>query len=188
MIRRIGVLGAGSWGTALAIHLGRRGHDIQMWARDPALAHDIAERRANVVYLPDMLLPDSVIVTAAIAEALRDTDLIVSAVPSHGCRSVMRMAAPYVSPRATIVSATKGIELETLMRMSQVIGEELSSAPAVVVLSGPSFAAEVAQQLPTAVLAASTNAAAIDVVQEEFRSRYFLLYGSEDVVGVELVG
>jgi glycerol-3-phosphate dehydrogenase (NAD(P)+) len=187
-MRRVTVLGAGSWGTALAVHLGRLGHEVRLWARDPTLAAEISERRANAVYLPDVLLPDSVLVTESIVEALPDTELIVSAVPSHGCRAVMRMAAPYISPRATIVSATKGLESETLLRMSEVIAEELGSGPAVVVLSGPSFAIEVAQKLPTAVLAASSDARAIEAVQGEFRSAYFRLYGSSDVVGVELVG
>jgi glycerol-3-phosphate dehydrogenase (NAD(P)+) len=187
-MRRVAILGAGSWGTALAVHLGRIGHEVRLWARDPSLASDIAERRANAVYLPDISLPDTVTVTDAMAEALDGTELIVSAIPSHGCRAVMRAAAPFVSPRATIVSATKGIESDTLLRMSAVIAEELRSGPAIVVLSGPSFAIEVAQQLPTAVLAASDNPRAIEMVQEEFRSPYFRLYGSADVVGVELVG
>jgi glycerol-3-phosphate dehydrogenase (NAD(P)+) len=187
-MRRVTVLGAGSWGTALAVHLGRIGHEVRLWARDPSLASDIAERRANAVYLPDISLPDTVTVTDSMAEALDGNELIVSAIPSHGCRAVVRAAAPFVSPRATIVSATKGIEAETLLRMSEVIAEELRSGPAIVVLSGPSFAIEVAKQLPTAVLAASDNPRAIEMVQEEFRSPSFRLYGSADVVGVELVG
>ena len=187
-MRRVTVLGAGSWGTALAVHLGRVGHDVRLWARDPSLAADIAERRANAVYLPDISLPDSVMVTDAIAEALFETELIVSAIPSHGCRAVMRTAAPFISSQATIVSATKGLESDTHLRMSEVIAEELGTGPAIVVLSGPSFAIEVAQQLPTAVLAASSDADAIETVQREFRSSYFRLYGSADVIGVELVG
>jgi glycerol-3-phosphate dehydrogenase (NAD(P)+) len=187
-MRHVTVLGAGSWGTALAVHLGRVGHDVKLWARDPSLASDIEKRRANAVYLPDISLPESVTVTDVIAEALFDTELIVSAVPSHGCRAVMRTAASFVSSRATIVSATKGLESETLLRMSEVIAQELGASRAVVVLSGPSFAIEVAQQLPTAVLAASNDPGAIEMVQAEFRSPYFRLYGSADVVGVELVG
>ena len=147
MIRRVTVLGAGSWGTALAVHLGRIGHEVRLWARDGALAADISERRANAVYLPDTLLPDSVLVTDAIADALLDSELVISAIPSHGCRAVTRMAAPFISPGATIVSATKGLEADTLLRMSEVITEELGPGPAIVVLSGPSFAIEVAQQL-----------------------------------------
>src|SRR4029078_10708600 len=88
LMRRVTILGAGSWGTALAVHLGRVGHDVKLWARDPSLASDMAERRANAVYLPHISFPDSVVVTDAIEEALFETELIVSAIPSHGCRAV----------------------------------------------------------------------------------------------------
>ena len=184
----IGVLGAGSWGTALAVHLARVGHDVRLWARDPALVHDMRVRRANAVYLPDVTLPDSLSVTNAIEEGVAGTRLVVSAVPSQGCRSVMRAAAPHIMPRATIVSAAKGLEAGTLLRMSEVVAQELGSERPVVVLSGPSFALEVAQQLPTAVLAASLDAGATEFVQTEFRGPSFRLYGSADVVGVEIGG
>ena len=184
----IGVLGAGSWGTALAVHLARVGHDVRVWARDAALVHDMRVRRANAVYLPDVTLPDSLSVTGAIEEGLAGTRLVVTAVPSLGCRSVMRAAAPHIMPRATIVSAAKGLEAGTLLRMSEVVAQELGSERPVVVLSGPSFALEVAQQLPTAVLAASLDAGAMDFVQTEFRGPTFRLYGSADVVGVEIAG
>ena len=108
-------------GTALAVHLGRVGHDVRLWARDRALVDDMRARRANAVYLPDITLPDTTTVTAAIDAAVRDTALVVSAMPSHGCRAVMRAAAPHLAPRATIVSATKGLEADTLLRMSEVI-------------------------------------------------------------------
>jgi len=113
---------------------------------------------------------------------------VVSAIPSHGCRAVMRAAAPSVRARATIVSTTKGLEAESLLRMSQVITQELGPDRPVVVLSGPSFASEVARDLPTVVLAASADAAAATMVQAEFRGPYFRLYGSDDVVGVEIGG
>ena len=187
-MRTVAVLGAGSWGTALAVHLGRIGHRVRLWARDPALAREIAARRANAIYLPDVDLPDCVWVSDALDEALAGTDLVVSAIPSHGCRAVLRAAAPYILPRATIVSATKGLEAETLLRMSEVIGQELGADRPVVVLSGPSFAVEVARQLPTAVLAASADAQATEAVQAEFRASYFRLYGSADLVGVEIGG
>jgi glycerol-3-phosphate dehydrogenase (NAD(P)+) len=145
-------------------------------------------RRANAVYLPDVTLPDRLVVTDAIESCVATTDLVVSAIPSHGCRAVMRAAAPYLRPRATIVSATKGLEAGTLLRISEMLSQELGTDHPVVVLSGPSFAAEVAQQMPTAVLAASQNPAAMHVVQEEFRGPYFRLYGSADVVGVEIGG
>jgi glycerol-3-phosphate dehydrogenase (NAD(P)+) len=184
----IAVLGAGSWGTALAVHLGRLGHDVPLWARDAKLAADITARRANAIYLPDVTLPDGVAATAALDEALRDAPLVVSAIPSHGCRAVMRAAAPHLRPGATVVSAAKGLETDTLLRMSEVIAQEVGPAHPVVVLSGPSFAVEVAQQLPTVVLAASSEADATDLVQAEFRGPFFRLYGSTDVTGVEIGG
>jgi glycerol-3-phosphate dehydrogenase (NAD(P)+) len=187
-MRQVSVLGAGSWGTALAVHLARVGHDVRLWARDPALAADIAVRRANAVYLPDISLPVSVGVTASLEDALKDADIVVSAIPSHGCRDVMRRAAPCLGGQVTIVSATKGLESGTNQRMSEVIAEELGSVRPVVVLSGPSFAIEVAQQLPTAVLAASVDDDATELIQAEFRGPSFRLYGSSDVVGVEIGG
>lgn len=187
-MRTVAVLGSGSWGTALAVHLGRIGHDVRLWAREPAMAAAISARRANAVYLPDVSLPASVAATDSLEAALRDTEVVVSAIPTHGVRSVMKSAAPHLRPGATIVSATKGLETGTLRRMSEVIAEELGADRPVVVLSGPSFAMEVAQQLPTAVLAASTSAAAIELVQSEFRGPSFRLYGSGDVIGVEIGG
>jgi len=186
--RSVSVLGAGSWGTALAVHLSRIGHEVHVWARDPALAADITARRANPVYLPDVRLPDHVEVSASLEHTLHESALVVSAIPSHGCRAVMRAAAPYLRPDATIVSATKGLESDTMLRMSEVIAQELGTDRAVVALSGPSFAIEVAHQLPTAVLVASTDESARALVQSEFRGPYFRLYGSSDIVGVELGG
>jgi glycerol-3-phosphate dehydrogenase (NAD(P)+) len=188
LIRRVAVLGAGSWGTALALHLAKVGHDVRLWARDPATVRDISERRANVVYLPDILLPDGVTPTASLADAVAETELIVCAIPSHGCRAVLRSAAPYLERGAILVSATKGLEAETMLRMSEVISQEVGEGHPVAVLSGPSFALEVAQQRPTAVLVASHDTNAMERVQAEFRGSYFRLYGSDDVVGVELCG
>jgi len=187
-MRAIAVLGAGSWGTALAVHLGRLGHTVRLWARDRSLVDDMRARGANQTYLPDIMLPHGVTVTDAIDEALDRTDLIVSAIPSHGCRAVIRAGASYVAPSATIVSATKGLEADTLLRMSEVIAQELGPRRPVVVLSGPSFAIEVARQLPTAVLAASCDEQAMALVQAEFRGPHLRLYGSSDVAGVELGG
>jgi len=182
----LSVLGAGGWGTALAVHLGRIGHDVRLWARDPALVDEMIARRANPIYLPGVPLPHGVIVTHALPDALRDAEVVVSAIPSHGCRAVMRNAALSLAPGAVIVSATKGLETGTMLRMSQVIDQETGARHKVVVLSGPSFAVEVARQLPTAILAASQSVAAIELVQREFRGPYFRLYGSDDVIGVEI--
>ncbi|HEX7139951.1 MAG TPA: NAD(P)H-dependent glycerol-3-phosphate dehydrogenase [Vicinamibacterales bacterium] len=187
-MKTITVLGAGSWGTALSVHLGRIGHDVRLWARDAALVSDMNARRANAVYLPDLTLPEKVSVTDDLTAALSSSQIIVTALPSHGCRAVVRSAVPRMARGAVIVSATKGLETDSLLRMSQVVAQEAGDDHAVVVLSGPSFAIEVAQQLPTAVLAASTDAKALEIVQAEFRGPTFRLYGSEDVVGVEIGG
>jgi glycerol-3-phosphate dehydrogenase (NAD(P)+) len=184
----IAVLGAGSWGTALAIHLGHAGHEVRLWGRDPALVAELASARVNRVYLPDIRLADSVTVTASAAEALGGAAFVVVAVPSHGVRHVLRDAIDAVPRSAVIVSATKGLEVNSLLRMSEVAAAELGSSRRVVVLSGPSFALEVAQQLPTAVSVASIDTEAAARVQHEFRGRYLRLYVTDDVVGVEIGG
>jgi len=188
MAATVAVLGAGSWGTALAVHLSRVGHDVRLWARDPAIVDEIIARRANVVYLPDVTLPPTVHATHDLERALDGAAFVLCAVPSHGCRAVLHRAAPSLGRHATIVSATKGLEAGTHLRISQVIAEEIGGQHPVVVLSGPSFAKEVAQQLPTAVLAASTDAPATELVQSEFRGPFFRLYASDDVAGVEIGG
>jgi len=187
-VTAIAILGAGSWGTALGVHLGRVGHDVRLWARDSALASEMTSRRANSVYLPDVILPGTLSVTPDIDRAVRGAALVVCAVPSHGCRMVLRHAASHIPGDAIIVSATKGLEVDTHLRVSEIIAQESGPERPVVVLSGPSFAPEVAQQLPTAVLAASLDARATEVVQETFRGPQLRLYGSDDVIGVEIGG
>ena len=187
-MRTIAVVGAGSWGTALSVHLANQGHQVRLWGRDQRLVDEMRVRRANAVYLPDVTLPKGVSVTCDLDEALNHADLVVSAVPSHGCRAVLRAAAPHIKAGATMVSATKGLEAETLLRLSEVIAEEVGPSHPVVALSGPSFAAEVAHELPTAAVVASSDATAMDIVQAEFRGPYFRLYGSDDVIGVEIGG
>lgn len=183
---RAAVLGAGSWGTALAIHLGSVGHDVALWGRDATLMTAMAERRANPTYLPDVTFPAPLRPTASLSSALHGARHVIVAVPSHGLRTVMRAAAAHLPEGAILVSATKGIENDTLKRMSEVLQEETGGRHPVVVLSGPSFAAEIAQRLPTALVAASDDAAAVAAVQDEFRGPLFRLYGSTDVVGVEI--
>jgi len=187
-MRSVTVLGAGSWGTALAVHLGRVGHEVRLWARDPSLVAEMALRRANAVYLPDITLPPSVAVTHDLRDAVGDAELVVSAIPSHGCRDVVRQAAPLLRPHAVVVSATKGLEVDTMLRVSEIIAQEIGPSHPIVVLSGPSFAVEVARERPTAVLVASQDAPAIEMVQHEFRGPYFRLYASDDVIGVEIGG
>jgi glycerol-3-phosphate dehydrogenase (NAD(P)+) len=183
----VAVLGAGSWGTALAVHLGRAGHDVRLWARDQALAEALTRDRANPRYLQGVTLPDGVQATASLERALAGASFVLLVVPSHGLRAVVRDAAPHLRGDAILVSAVKGIEAETLNRMSEVITQEAGGSP-VVVLSGPSFAVEVAHGLPTAVLAASTDGQAAAAVQDQFRGRGLRLYVSDDVAGVEIGG
>jgi glycerol-3-phosphate dehydrogenase (NAD(P)+) len=187
-VKQVTVLGAGGWGTALAVHLARVGHDTRLWARDATLVADMNWRRANAVYLPDIRFPEHLRATADLADALQDTEFIVAAVPSHGTREILRAAAPYVRRGATVVSAAKGLERDTLFRVSEVIAQELGDGVHVAVLSGPSFASELARELPTAVSVASRRDAIVQEVQEEFRAPYFRLYGTDDVVGVEIGG
>lgn len=185
---RIAVLGSGGWGTALAVHLARIGHDVTLWGRDAALVADMSARRANAVYLPDVRFPAGLGVTADLGTALDDAALVVAAVPSHGTRDVIRRAADHLASGAIVVSASKGLEQDTLFRVSEIIEQELGPAHEIAVLSGPSFAAELARELPTAVSVASRHPRAVERVQADFRSTYFRLYGSDDVVGVEIGG
>lgn len=184
----VAIVGSGGWGTALAVHLARVGHDSRLWARDAALVGDMQARRANAVYLPDVRFPDRLRVTANLGEAIDDAELIVWAVPSHGTRQILRRAAAHIRAGAVVVSATKGLEQDSLFRVSEIIGQELGPRMAVAVLSGPSFAAELARQLPTAVSVACTAGDVVSRVQAEFRAPYFRLYGTDDVVGVEIGG
>lgn len=184
----VAVLGSGGWGTALAAHLARVGHDVRLWGRDAQLIAEIARTRVNQVYLPGIALPPGVTPVADLAGAVGGAGVVVTAVPSHGMRAVTRAMAPHLAPGSTLVSATKGLEVDSLYRMSDVLTQECGPGHPVVVLSGPSFAVELANGLPTAIVAASRDEAAVRRVLEEFRSGYFRLYSSEDVVGVEIGG
>jgi glycerol-3-phosphate dehydrogenase (NAD(P)+) len=185
---RIGVLGSGSWGTALAVHLSHTGHDVRLWARDAALAASMAHSRENRTYLPGVSLPAALTPTGEMAAALDAAQFVVVAVPSHGVREVARVASAYLPRACSIVSATKGLEEGSLLRMSEVLQRELPEAGEIVVLSGPSFASELARGLPTALVAAGASSAIVEAVMSHFRSPALRLYGSGDVIGVELGG
>ena len=167
---RTAVLGAGSFGTALAVHLARLQHPVRLWARDSALAAEMMQRSANATYLPDIAFPPGIEATASLQRALEDAELIICVMPSHGVRAVMSSAAPLLPRGAIVVSATKGLEAESLLRMSELLDLVLHRAHPVVVLSGPSFAAEFARQMPTAVCVASSDLDAAARVQAELRS------------------
>ena len=187
MTARIAVLGAGSWGTALSVHCARIGHDVSFWGRDPSLVVDVVRTRENSRYLRGVRLGDRVMPTASLDEALANAAVVIAALPSHGMRHVLRAAQPFIPRQAIVVSATKGLEGNTLERMSQVIADEVPDR-AVAVLSGPSFAIEVARGLPTAVVVASSTPGIAVRVQELLRGPSFRLYASDDVTGVEFGG
>lgn len=190
MSRRAAVLGAGSWGTALADVLARNGHETRLWAWSSELAEALERDGANERYLPGVALDSSLVVTPDMAAALEGADVVVSVSPSHYVRSVMTGAAPHLDPDAVLISASKGLEIDTDRRMSEVLAEVLPDriAAGVVVLSGPSFAAELARGLPTAVTLASADQAAAATVQQVFQNRRFRLYTQADVIGTELGG
>jgi glycerol-3-phosphate dehydrogenase (NAD(P)+) len=183
----VAVLGAGSWGTALAVHLARLGHDVRLWGRDAALVDRLTTTRVNADYLPGVTL-DGVRATASIEAAVGGATLVVVAVPSQGLRAVVHRAVAIAPIAVPFVSTAKGLEHGTLYRMSQVIADEAGPSRPVAVLSGPTFAAEVAAGLPTAVVVASASPEAAGIVQQEFRGPSLRLYATDDVPGVEIGG
>ncbi len=187
---RVCVLGAGSWGTALGDVLARNGHRVRLWAHDPAVAREISERSSNEKYLPDARLADAIDARAEMAEALENASIVVSATPSHAVREVFVEARASFPDDALVVSGSKGIEIETGLRMSEVMAEALHLGPedSVVALSGPSFAVELVREMPTAVAAAAEDQEAAVRCQRLFQNDHFRIYTQSDVVGTELGG
>jgi glycerol-3-phosphate dehydrogenase (NAD(P)+) len=181
----VAVLGGGSWGTALATHLARAGHAIRLWVREEALAREIAERRQNARYLPEVSLPDGIAVSTDLGRSVEAAAFVLVVIPSEFCRGLYHRLAPLLPRGAEVVSATKGLELDTLMRMSEVAAEEIPGHP-VSVLCGPSFALEVAQGQPTAVVVAAREVERAEAVQRMLSTQTLRAYSSDDVVGAEL--
>ncbi len=188
--RRIAVIGAGNWGTALSLRLAELGHAVSLWAYEREVVQSIRATRENLLFMPGVVLPENVTPTTEIGEALRGADYVLTVMPSHVCRALYRQMLPYLNPEIIFVSATKGIEMESHMRMTEVISSVIgpSFTPRLSVLSGPSFAREVARGDPTAVVVASGDREAARSVQEQFSSRTLRLYTSSDVIGVEIGG
>ncbi len=184
---RISVVGGGAWGTALASHCVRAGLAVRTWIREPELVAAINERRENTAFLPGVALPEGLRATSRLDEAIADAEAILVVVPSEFCREVYGQLAAQAPRDAILVSATKGLEIGTLLRMSELAAAEAPGHPTAV-LSGPSFAAEVAAGLPTAVVVASRAPGIAEAVQRPLATRSFRVYSSEDVVGVELGG
>jgi glycerol-3-phosphate dehydrogenase (NAD(P)+) len=183
----LAVLGGGSWGTALAAHLRRAGHPVRLWMRSAPLAEEVNRRHTNALYLPGVALPEGLAATTDLEEAVGEADTVFVVIPSEFCRGVYGRLRGAARPPAVLVSATKGIEIDTLLRMTEVAAQEAPGHP-LAVLSGPSFALEVAQEQPTTVVVASRDLAVAEAVQRLVSTRSFRAYSSDDVVGVELAG
>ena len=191
---QIAVIGAGAWGTAIAIVLGRRGgHEVRLWAHESEVCDSINSRRMNDHYLAGCAIPDLVTATNSLEETLRDAEIVVSVMPSHHARRVFLSMLPHLHSKMLFISATKGIENGTFLRMSEVITDVLCQAqkpfvPRIGALSGPTFAKEVALSQPTAITVASKDKELGSIVQKGFSDPRFRVYTNDDVVGVELGG
>ncbi|PYM04057.1 MAG: glycerol-3-phosphate dehydrogenase [Candidatus Rokuibacteriota bacterium] len=183
----LAVVGAGSWGTALATHLGRTGREVRLWVREPELLELIGRTRENPWFLPGVALPPRVIATGQVEQALDGAEVVVVAVPSEFFESVVKGAAPAFPRRLPIVSATKGLDPHRHVRMTELLTETCPEAP-VAALSGPTFAREVALGRPTAAVVACTDDGVAHDLQQRLGSREFRLYVNRDVVGVEIGG
>jgi len=189
----IAVVGAGAWGTSLAIVLGRKGtHRVRLWAHEKEVRDSISSRRINELFLPEYTVPERVSATGSFEEALHETEIVVSVMPSQHCRGLFHKMRPFLRPEMLFVSATKGLEESTLLRMTEVIslivGSDAGFQPRIGALSGPTFAKEVARGDPTAITIASKDAGLAETIQREFSDTSFRVYTNSDVTGVELGG
>ncbi len=189
-MRRIGIIGAGNWGTALSATLANLGHSVSLWAYEPEVVQSIRTRHENALFVPGVTLPESIVATGDLAEALAGAEIVLTVMPSHVCRSLYAKMLEHLRPEMIFVSATKGLDTDRLMRMSEIIRSVVGERfpPRLCVISGPTFAQEVVRGDPTAVVVASDDAEAARLVQREFSSRVLRLYTSSDVVGVEIGG
>src|SRR5262245_34916479 len=185
-MKQIAVIGAGSWGTALAVIAARAGHDVRLWSRNDAVVRSINEQRVNSRYLSSVSIPDSVTATGDIEAALNDASLVLLAVPSHAARETLM--AMQLHQDAIIVNVAKGIEIESGKRISEIAKEVVTGSHPFVTLSGPSFAKEVVAGHPTAIVAASKDSVAARAVQNDLSFENLRIYTNADVVGTEIGG
>jgi glycerol-3-phosphate dehydrogenase (NAD(P)+) len=186
---RIAIVGAGAWGTALAIVAARKGrHQVRLWAYEKEVLDELAVTRCNSRFLPAYAVPENVLITGRFEELLANAQLVITAVPSQHCRRVIQQMAPLLRPEMFLVSAAKGLEQTTLLRMSEVIAQVASGKYSIGAMSGPTFALEVARGDPTAITVASTQKELTTAVQRELSDAAFRVYSNDDVVGVELGG
>ncbi|HEU5361087.1 MAG TPA: NAD(P)H-dependent glycerol-3-phosphate dehydrogenase [Candidatus Deferrimicrobiaceae bacterium] len=186
---RIAVVGGGSWGTAFAAMLAKRHDDVALWVREPEICDGIRNQRENRVFLPGIPVPTEVRPTTDLGEALAGRGIVAFAVPAQHVREVARNAGPHLDPAATVVSLAKGLENGTLLRMTEVLAQALAASPArIAVLSGPTFAQEVAAGMPTGATVASEDPAAGSALQSAFSGKRFRVYTGTDVIGIEIGG
>ncbi len=186
-MKTIGIIGAGSWGTALATVVAGKGNNVRIWDIDERHLRSMDENRENTDYLPGVHLDDNINITYDVADALKDADVALFSAPAQHFRDALASALPYIREDALIVNVAKGIEQKTLERMSQIAAEKLDMNR-YVVLSGPSHAEEVGRKLPTTVATASENLKAAEAIQDLFMTDRFRVYTTEDIIGVELGG
>jgi glycerol-3-phosphate dehydrogenase (NAD(P)+) len=189
-MKNLAIIGGGGWGTALAIILAPRFPRVRLWVYEADLAARMSETRENDVYLPGCLLPRRVEIVTQLPAALDGAEIVLSAIPSHLVRGLYQQMLPFLNESMVFVSATKGLENGTLLRISEVIQEVLRNRldPRVAVISGPTFALEVARFEPTALVVASTNGSLAETVQGAFSGPTFRLYANSDTIGVEIGG
>jgi len=188
-MKKIAILGAGSWGTALAVMLSKKGIDVKLWCRGAEQAFQLVNIRENLKYLPGVILPQNINITTDLDEAVLNVDCIVLAVPTHGIRELLQNSIHLLTPSTVLVNTAKGIEPETLLRISEIFEDEIPGiSQRFCVLSGPSHAEEVGRDMPTTVVAASVNRKIAEMVQDIFISPKFRVYTNPDVVGVEIGG
>ncbi|MCD6165763.1 NAD(P)H-dependent glycerol-3-phosphate dehydrogenase [candidate division KSB1 bacterium] len=187
---KIGILGAGGWGTALSILLSSNGHKVTLWEFQPNVAHVLATKRVNEPLLPGVRIPDEVEITSELGQVVENAEIIVIAVPSHVVRSLTERMRSFSLQDKLVVSVAKGLENETLKRLSEVILENLPqlNSAQIVILSGPSHAEEVSRGVPTTVVAASESLESAKKIQRIFTTSTFRVYTNIDVIGVELGG
>jgi len=188
--KQVAVIGAGSWGTALAMIAARNQHRVKLWAREPEVASEINRVHKNPIYLSDFELPENIHATTDIEAAIADADFALLVVPSHAMRETLTRLRPFLNSDLVLVSAAKGVENNTLMRMQEVTADVLQQDPRLryVALSGPSFAREVAEGQPTAIVVASEDRERSELTQRSLSSNVFRVYTNTDVAGVELGG
>lgn len=185
--KKIAVLGAGSWGTTLAVLLSDK-YDVNLWEFDKTISIKLKNDRENKQFLPGIIIPDNIYITNDIKEAVSDTFLVVFASPSFALRTVCENAKNYINEKQLLVTVIKGIEDNTFMRMSEIIDSVIKNKKGIVALSGPTHAEEVSRKIPTTIVAANPDLKLAEEVQKIFMRKYFRVYTNEDIVGVELCG